>query len=235
LNSFLQRRSSRVLYIGVIKYSQFSFLKFFNITYRSMAILPNLFPPRKCPTYVEQLINAENLVSVPQCHFFLVLEFPMNLKRRVALDFAKSHAYATACLKLSTTSRFGIEKETAHAWQCIWQLLVMANKIKVNKAAQKEVGVMTRNIWSLWCHHNFQSFIVFPTCNGYHFVVSRCRGSFYLELDNRSGWVEFVFMSNLNGLRISQLESNRFIKQVEKPWPEPNPFIKPLIHLICLR
>ena len=40
------------------------------------------------------------------------------------------------------------------------------------------------------------------------------------------GQVGFLFVSNLNGLKISQPELNPFIKRVEKSWHEPNPFIK---------
>ena len=42
-----------------------------------------------------------------------------------------------------------------------------------------------------------------------------------LELDNRSCPVGFVFVSNLNGLRIPQPESNPFIKWIEKYGPVP--------------
>jgi len=45
-------------------------------------------------------------------------------------------------------------------------------------------------------------------------------------MGNGSGWVGFVFVSKLNGLRIPQPEPNPFIKQVEKSCPEPYPFIK---------
>ena len=38
-----------------------------------------------------------------------------------------------------------------------------------------------------------------------------------LELGNGSGRVGFVFMSNLNELRIPQPKPNPFIKRVEKP------------------
>jgi len=38
-----------------------------------------------------------------------------------------------------------------------------------------------------------------------------------LELGNRLRRVEFMFVSNLNGLRISQPEPNPFIKGFEKP------------------
>ena len=48
----------------------------------------------------------------------------------------------------------------------------------------------------------------------------------YIELSNRSGRVDNVFVLNLNGLRISQPKPNPFIKRVEKLWPKPNPFIK---------
>jgi len=47
-----------------------------------------------------------------------------------------------------------------------------------------------------------------------------------LELDNRSGQVEFVFMSNFNRLKISHSEPNPFIERVEKSRPESNLFIK---------
>ena len=42
------------------------------------------------------------------------------------------------------------------------------------------------------------------------------RKAMTIELGNRSGQIGFVFISNLNGLRIPQLESNSFIKRVEK-------------------
>jgi len=48
---------------------------------------------------------------------------------------------------------------------------------------------------------------------------------FHLELGNGSGQVGFVFVSNLNGLTISQPEPNLFIKGL-KTLPEPNLFIK---------
>ena len=38
-----------------------------------------------------------------------------------------------------------------------------------------------------------------------------------LELSNRSCQVGFVFVLNLNGLKISRSEPNPFIKRVEKP------------------
>jgi len=38
-----------------------------------------------------------------------------------------------------------------------------------------------------------------------------------VELENGSGQVRFVFVSNLNGLKISQPKPNPFIKRVEKP------------------
>ena len=38
-----------------------------------------------------------------------------------------------------------------------------------------------------------------------------------LELVNKSGWIEFVLMSNLNGLKNSQYEINSFIKWIKKP------------------
>jgi len=43
--------------------------------------------------------------------------------------------------------------------------------------------------------------------------------AFALELGNRSGRVGFVFVSNLNGLRISRPEPNSFIKWVGNPLP----------------
>jgi len=52
------------------------------------------------------------------------------------------------------------------------------------------------------------------------------QGYFKLELGNGLGWVGFVFILNLNRLRVSQPEPNPFIKRVEKPWLEPNSFIK---------
>ena len=47
-----------------------------------------------------------------------------------------------------------------------------------------------------------------------------------LDPKNGSSRVGFVFVLNLNGLRISQPEPNPFIKRIEKLWSEPNPFIK---------
>jgi len=38
-----------------------------------------------------------------------------------------------------------------------------------------------------------------------------------LELGNRSCQVGFVFVSNLNGLKIPRSEPNLFIKGIEKP------------------
>jgi len=95
-------------------------------------------------------------------------------------------AYATACLQLQLQVVLALRKKQkmlVHLVPCTWQLRVMANKIKLNKVGwQKEVGVMTRNISFLWCHQKFQSFIRFPTWNGYHLILSRCRVSTCLSL-----------------------------------------------------
>jgi len=57
----------------------------------------------------------------------------------------------------------------------------------------------------------------------------------WLELGNRPCRVGFVFVSNLNGLRIPLLEPNLFIKRVEKSWSVPIWFLNGLTHLTRLR